>query len=139
MSKTPAKTLAAKWEKLWADAVAAGDDAALNPPPISALSVLNDWDAWAWANVKPANSSFARWLVKNGYAQASGSEKYDYTPGGVNIPVNDPGRSFDKNEIASRAIAKYLRDAGIKARAANAVDWSDEALKAHGVRNLFPK
>jgi hypothetical protein len=64
---------------------------------------------FAWVNVKPGNSSFARWLVKNGYS--SGKSYY----GGVDIWVSEFNQSMVRKEAAANAMARVLSEAGIRA------------------------
>lgn len=58
--------------------------------------------------VKPATSSFARWLAKTGKGR-----KHYY--GGLNIWVSGFGQSLTRKEAYASAFARVLNDAGIKA------------------------
>lgn len=70
---------------------------------------------FAWVNVKPGSSSFARWLVKNEFALKS-------YYGGVDIWVRDFGQSMMKKEAAAGAMADVLRAAGIVAYPGSRMD-----------------
>lgn len=70
---------------------------------------------FAWVNVNPGNSSFARWLVKTGRAR----KHYN---GGVNINVGGYGQSLEKKEAHASAAARVLQDAGIKAYSMSRMD-----------------
>jgi len=71
---------------------------------------------FAWVNVKPGTSKFARWL------KATGKARTDSYYGGVTIWVSDFGQSMQKKEIFARALAKRFQAAGIKAYAASRMD-----------------
>lgn len=58
--------------------------------------------------VRPGNSSFALWLVNNGYARKAYG-------GGVRISTNFGSQSVARAEAAAYALADVLREAGIKA------------------------
>jgi hypothetical protein len=58
---------------------------------------------FAWVTVSPGNSSFAKWLVKNGYA----SKAYG---GGVSHWVSAFGQSMERKEAYARAMADVLRN-----------------------------
>lgn len=70
---------------------------------------------FAWVNVSPGTSSFARYLVKVGAARRS----YD---GGVDIWVSQYGQSMQRKEAHARAMAEVLRDGGVKAYASSRMD-----------------
>lgn len=121
MSKTPAT----KWAALWADAAAAGkaagDAAVPDPMVVTTGDGAKSWYVsegpcgFAWVNVKPGTSAFARWLVKAGLARKS-------YYGGVDVWVSDYGQSIARKEAAARAIARVLSDAGITAYAQSRLD-----------------
>ena len=71
---------------------------------------------FAWINVKPGGSSFARWLIANGKARR------DSYYGGVTIWVPYFGQSMARKEAYAVAYAKTLQDAGIQARADSRLD-----------------
>jgi len=63
---------------------------------------------FAWVNIKPGNSAFARWLVKNGLAR-----KDDYY-GGVTIWVHEFGQSLQRKEAYAHTFANALREYGLR-------------------------
>jgi hypothetical protein len=71
---------------------------------------------FAWVNIYPATSSFARWLAKNGHA----SKAYG---GGMQIWISDHGQSMQRKEAHARAMAEVLtRDLGVTAYAGSRMD-----------------
>lgn len=58
---------------------------------------------FAWVNVKPGNSRFARWLVKTGKAQ-----KAYY--GGVDIWISDYNQSYIRKKCHADNLARLLRE-----------------------------
>ncbi len=109
------------FSKAKAAALAAGEAA---KPPMMVIKEVDVFDrpipggktyyeaegpcGFAWVNVKPGNSSFARWLVKNEYA---GKSYY----GGVDIRIREFNQSMVRKEAAASAMANVLSEAGIKA------------------------
>ena len=71
---------------------------------------------FAWINVKPGTSKFARWLKKAGLARSD-----DYY-GGVIISVRDFNQSMQKKETYAYAFAKVLEENGITATAISRID-----------------
>jgi len=71
---------------------------------------------FAWVNVKPGGSSFARWLVNTGKARR------DSYHGGVTVWVPYFGQSLARKEAYAVAYAQALQDAGIQARADSRLD-----------------
>ena len=71
---------------------------------------------FAWINVKPGTSSFAKYLVKTGRARS------DSYYGGVTIWVSEYNQSMQRKESYAHAFAKVLSDNGIKAYAASRMD-----------------
>lgn len=57
---------------------------------------------FAWVSVSPATSSFARWLIKGGFA----SKAYR---GGVNIRIPSRSQSYTRKMAYARAMADVLR------------------------------
>lgn len=57
---------------------------------------------FAWVHVRPANSSFAKWLVKNGHGRKS-------YYGGIDIPVHAHGQSIERKETHARKMAEILK------------------------------
>jgi hypothetical protein len=70
---------------------------------------------FAWVNVKPGTSSFARWLSKNGL----GHKSYY---GGVDIWISDHSQSMTRKECHARAFAEVLRGYGIEAHSMSRID-----------------
>lgn len=70
---------------------------------------------FAWVNVKPGGSSFARWLKENDIA----SKSYY---GGVDIWIGDFNQSVARKEACANAMARVLSEAGIKAYAMSRLD-----------------
>lgn len=70
---------------------------------------------FAWVNITPGTSSFARWLTKNGYAHKS-------YYGGVDLWIAGFGQSYDRKQAAAFAMAALLREEGIEARAMSRLD-----------------
>jgi len=71
---------------------------------------------FAWINIKPGTSSFARWLKKEGYAYSD-----DYY-GGVTVWVREYNQSMELKEAYAYAFARILRIGGIKAYADSRMD-----------------
>lgn len=72
---------------------------------------------FAWINVRPGNSSFAKWLV------ASGKARKDSYAGGVSIWVHGYGQSMERKSAYADAFAKVLRTNGFdKAYAGSRID-----------------
>jgi hypothetical protein len=63
---------------------------------------------FASVNIKPANSKFAKWLIKN--KLAGKSEYY----GGVMYYVHNYGQSYERKSAFAYAFANKLYEAGIK-------------------------
>ena len=62
---------------------------------------------FAWVNVSPGNSSFARWLVKNGHAHKAHR-------GGVDIWIDAQGQSYERKRAHAGAMADEITRAEIK-------------------------
>lgn len=124
----------AKFEAAYAKAVTAGKAAGEAAKPATMVvtqhaNPLNDnspavqqWVepegvcGFAWVNVTPGNSSFAKWLVKNKVAR-----KAYY--GGVDIWVSAFGQSMERKEACASAMAKVLvEELGVKAYANSRMD-----------------
>jgi len=63
---------------------------------------------FAWVVIRPATSSFARWLLKNKLARTG------YT-GGLHIRISEYNQSVERKLAHARAMAKVLCDAGFDA------------------------
>jgi hypothetical protein len=70
---------------------------------------------FGWITVRPGNSSFARWLVKNGLA----SKAYE---GGVQIWVGAYGQSYVRKIAYAHAFSEVLAGAGIRAYGVGRLD-----------------
>ena len=70
---------------------------------------------FAWVTVKPGNSSFARFLVKENLAR-----KAYY--GGVEIWISAHNQSYQRKMEHARAMAQYFRNFGIDAFANGRLD-----------------
>lgn len=81
--------------------------------------VMDGACGFAWVNVRPGTSRFARWLVKTGQART------DSYYGGVTIwaPGGDRySQSYTRKMAAATAYADVLREAGITAYASGRLD-----------------
>lgn len=71
---------------------------------------------FAWVNIRPGTSPFARWLVKNGHAR-----KAYY--GGVEIWIREHGQSVERKEAHAHKMAAIFRDKlGVNAGAGSRLD-----------------
>lgn len=107
--------------------LAAGQAASPNPmtvyeaDPISGQPCGKSWYVsegacgFAWVTIYPGNSSFAKWLVKNGHARAA-------YRGGVQIWISEHGQSIERKSAHADAMAKVFREAGHKAYAGSRLD-----------------
>lgn len=59
---------------------------------------------FAWVRITPGNSSFARWLVKEGHA----SKAYG---GGIQVRVRTAGQSYERKMAYADAMADVLKSA----------------------------
>jgi hypothetical protein len=71
---------------------------------------------FAWVNVKPGNSKFAKWLKANGLGRT------DSYYGGVTVWASEGGQSLAKKEAYAYAFAEVLNKYGIKAYANSRMD-----------------
>jgi hypothetical protein len=71
---------------------------------------------FAWVNVKPGNSKFAKWLKAKGYAHADSYEK------GVSMSIFSYNQSIQKKACYAAAFAEVLRNAGINAYSNSRMD-----------------
>lgn len=110
--------------KLFHDAWQAGRDAARAARPLPMLVTTQDGDildvvddgacGFGWVNV-PGNTSFGKWLKKNGMARP------DY-PSGLSIWISDYGQSYERKAAHAGAMASYLVANGIACRAGSRLD-----------------
>lgn len=87
-----------------------------NSPIRRAWHVREGACGFAWVAVHPANSSFARWAIKHGYADRSA---YD---GGIKFHIRGFGQSADRKYAAAMAMEAVLRAAGLEAYAQSRLD-----------------
>jgi len=119
----------ALYNKAWAAGKAAADacvpapmvvgDADIfgNPVPGGRMYVVNDGPCgFAWVRVRPGNSAFAKWLVKNGLARP------DRYHGGVAINIFDYNQSIARKEAHAYAMARVLEAAGFRAYSDSRLD-----------------
>jgi hypothetical protein len=125
----------AKFEEVFNEANRAGYAAAeaMTPRAMVVASHSNPLDdsspvekAWyvpdgvcgfAWVKVFPANSSFAKWLVKAGHAKG---RAYG---GGIDIWISAHNQSMERKEAHAAKMAEILREKlGVKAYAQSRMD-----------------
>ena len=76
-----------------------------NSPIVKAYEpVMDGCCGFAWINVKPGNSRFARWLKDMGLA------KTDSYAGGVTIWIHEYNQNLTRKEKHAQAMAKVLRE-----------------------------
>lgn len=71
---------------------------------------------FAWVNIKPGTSAFAKWLKTMGHARA------DSYYGGVTIWVSEYNQSMERKECHADAMARVLQGGGIKAQSMSRMD-----------------
>lgn len=113
------------FETVWKIASEAGNLAVEEMKPITPMVVTGGGERYvvedgvcgfASVNIKPGNSTFARWLKKNEYAR---KDSYN---GGVTYYVHEFGQSLAKKETYAYAFAQVLRDNGFRASAMSRMD-----------------
>ncbi len=114
----------AAYENIFLEAWREGREAARNCRPLpmvvttyegDVLDVVDDGACgFGWVNV-PGNTSFGRWLRKNGRARP------DY-PAGLAIWISDYGQSYERKAAHAGAMAAYLQRNGIKCMAMSRLD-----------------
>ncbi|MCK9369247.1 hypothetical protein M0R04_04850 [Candidatus Dojkabacteria bacterium] len=85
-------------------------------PVVKSYVVSDGPCGFAWVNIKPAYSKFAKWMVA--YEMA----RKDSYNGGVTYWISKYGQSIQKKEAYARAFAKVLSDNGINAYASSRMD-----------------
>jgi hypothetical protein len=111
------------YEEIYRLAVEEGKKAALALTPIPMVVsgygqeyfVADGVCGFAWVNIRPGTSSFAKWLVKQGIARKS-------YYGGVDIWISDYGQSMQKKEAHAYAVADFLKAQGIIAQGMSRMD-----------------
>jgi len=122
-----------QFELLWKKAKAAGLNAGRNAQvtpmvigqhanplddssEIKAAWVIPDGPCgFAWITIRPANSSFANWLKRQGL----GIKGYY---GGLEVSIHEHGQSITRKEAHAHAMAKVLREAGINVTVGSRLD-----------------
>jgi hypothetical protein len=94
---------------------------ALKPDPMHVTDGRQVWTVddgpcgFAWVVIKPATSSFARWLSKNKYA-----DKHYH--GGLSIWIGDYNQSEYYKSVHAHAMAEYFRANGVEAYSGSRLD-----------------
>jgi len=112
-----------QYEVLIGTAMREGEYAAMNctPSPMRVVGMGTDYIVndgvcgFAWINIKPGTSRFARYLKEKGIARKA----YE---GGINIWVHQFGQSYEKKMSYARAFASVLQREGIRAYASGRLD-----------------
>ena len=87
-----------------------------NSPVVKSWVVSGGVCGFAWINIKPANSKFAKWLKANNIVQ---NRSYY---GGYDIWVSHFGQSMELKEKYAHAFANILNSYGIKAYSMSRMD-----------------
>jgi len=131
MTKTQEKEYEALFNKAHLAGLHAGDSVAVAPmyvvehtnplddnSPIKKVypPVMDGVCGFAWVNVRPGTSTFARWLRKTNKGRT------DSYAGGVTIWVGHYNQSMTRKEAYARAFAEVLRSAGITAYSNSRMD-----------------
>jgi len=112
----------ALWDVAYKVGMAAGE--AILPVPMTVVNSHNPNERYhvsegmcgfAWVNVKPGTSKFARWLKTN----ADGYKDYH---GGISVWISEFGQGIARKEACAKAIARVLRLAGITAYGQSRLD-----------------
>jgi hypothetical protein len=86
------------------------------PLPGARVDVISEGPCgFAWVNIRPATSAFARWLKKHGHASAAYG-------GGLTIRIHDFNQSMERKEACAHAMAQVFQNAGINAYAGSRMD-----------------
>lgn len=70
---------------------------------------------FAWVTITPGNSSFARWLIKEGKARP-------HYRGGIQVWISGYRQSYERKSAHAQGMAEALREAGIKAYSGGRLD-----------------
>jgi len=113
------------FEQIWDEAQEAGRKAA-NECFVQHVQAVDSYTGrrydpfpicgFAWVNIKPATTKFARWLKEMDYA------KHDSYAGGVTIWISEYNQSLDRKMAHANAMAKVLTENGFTAYANSRVD-----------------
>lgn len=118
-TKAP-KLSEAQMHDLWREAYSAGLRAgeAARPTPMVVSDEISGYTyapvmdgacGFAWVKLRPANSGFARFLIKKGLART------DSYAGGANVWVREFGQSYERKIAMAYAMAEIFDAAGFKA------------------------
>lgn len=108
------------FRKFWNEANDIGNDAAKNckvvcrrwhDPYSGRLTKPYPQCGNAWIVITPATTKFARWLKQEGLAEKNGSGS------GISHWISGHGQSFDRKMAHANAMAKFLTENGINAKA----------------------
>jgi len=113
----------AVYDRAYAAGLAAGNNAIPTPMVVTDAMHGKQWYVedgacgFAWIRVRPATSSFARWLLKE---KIVSGRSYN---GGVDIWISDHNQSVTRKEAHARAMADVLRsELGINCYADSRLD-----------------
>jgi len=106
--------------RLFTEAAQAGSDAgnAHEPRPMTIKGyapITGGVCGFAWVTIRPATSSFARWMKKKGHARPAYG-------GGVQVWISHYSQSMEKKMAYAQAMADVLTEGGIKAYAGSRMD-----------------
>jgi len=104
------------FQTLYSAAYAAGRNAALRAEAAGNIQMIRIAGSpqyapfpicgFAWVNVKPGTSAFAKWLIKENHAHKA-------YRGGVDIWISDYNQSYDLKFAHAAGMATYLSENGI--------------------------
>jgi len=87
-----------------------------NSPVVQSEYISEGACGFAWVNVKPGYSKFAKWLKAMGYGDNDSYYK------GVTVWVSEFGQSIARKEAFAHAFADVLKEFGIQAYGASRLD-----------------
>ena len=112
-----------EFQSIWDLAVSAGRQAGENAMPTPMVvsgyedqPVMDGACGFAWVQVRPGTSAFAKWLKRMDYARK------DSYLGGVSIWISDYNQSMARKEAHATAMAKVFRDHGFDANSMSRID-----------------
>ncbi len=107
------------WDKAKASGLLGGDGSTPVPMIVSGYEdepIMDGACGFAWVNVKPGTSAFARWLKKMNYART------DSYYGGVTIWISEHNQSVDRKSKHAAVMASIFTEAGFNAYADSRMD-----------------
>lgn len=110
----------ALYEKAWQAGQVAASAAAVQPMVVS-NGKGNSWYVpdgvcgFAWVQIRPATSAFARWLKAKGLGRTAYG-------GGLQIWISAYNQSMQRKEAHAQAMAKVFSEAGYRAYADSRMD-----------------